>query len=151
MHSVSAINSNLGKLSFAQSTDGKWGYKVAGADPVIPFSSYAGYTLPTIYLVSSYTSLNPLVSANSQVSIPLTEAKGISLTYAVQNYNDMTANLVDNNGNTTFAFGHSGRGGYSGSYTNNSLNKNYKWLSILVSTNGEATNTATVSNINVTT
>ena len=38
-HSVSEINSNLGTLTFAQNTDGKWGYKVAGADPVIPFSS----------------------------------------------------------------------------------------------------------------
>lgn len=37
---VEAINSNLGSLSFAKGTDGKWGYKVAGADPVIPFKSY---------------------------------------------------------------------------------------------------------------
>lgn len=39
VHSVSAINSNLGTLSFVKNADGKWGYKVAGADPVIPFSS----------------------------------------------------------------------------------------------------------------
>lgn len=34
---VATINSNLGTLSFAKNADGKWGYKVAGADPVIPF------------------------------------------------------------------------------------------------------------------
>ena len=40
VHSVSAINSNLGGLSFVKDADGKWGYKVAGADPVIPFKGY---------------------------------------------------------------------------------------------------------------
>ena len=149
--SVATMNSNLNGLAFEQGTDGKWGYKVAGADPVIPFSSYEGYTLPTLYLLSTYTSTNPLTIAGSQVWIPLTNAKGISLTYVAQNYNDITANLVDNDGNTIPAFGHSGRGGYSGSYTNNSLNKNYKWMSISVSANGASTNTATVSNIHVTT
>jgi len=146
---VKELNSNLGSLSFAQSTDGKWGYKVAGADPVIPFKTYEGYTLPTLYLLSSYTSLSPFTPVGSQASIPLTEAKGISLTYVAQPYNDITATLVDNNGNTTPAFSHTGRGGYSGSYTNNSLDKNYKWLSISVSANGESTNTATVSDIHV--
>ena len=34
---IKALNTNLGGLSFAQNADGKWGYKVAGADPVIPF------------------------------------------------------------------------------------------------------------------
>ena len=36
---IKALNTNLGGLSFAKDADGKWGYKVAGADPVIPFSS----------------------------------------------------------------------------------------------------------------
>ncbi len=30
-------NKNLGDLTFAQDADGNWGYKVGGADPVIPF------------------------------------------------------------------------------------------------------------------
>lgn len=33
----SEINKNLGDLTFAQDADGNWGYKVGGADPVIPF------------------------------------------------------------------------------------------------------------------
>jgi hypothetical protein len=32
-------------LEFAQGTDGKWGYKVAGADPVIPFNNLSNKTL----------------------------------------------------------------------------------------------------------
>ena len=30
-------NKNFGNLTFAQDADGNWGYKVGGADPVIPF------------------------------------------------------------------------------------------------------------------
>ena len=47
VHSVSAINSNLGTLSFVKDADGKWGYKVAGADPVIPFKTW--------YKIGSYS------------------------------------------------------------------------------------------------
>lgn len=32
-------NNDLGTLSFKQDSSGKWGYKVGGADPVIPFNS----------------------------------------------------------------------------------------------------------------
>lgn len=31
------LTENLGDLTFAQDADGNWGYKVGGADPVIPF------------------------------------------------------------------------------------------------------------------
>lgn len=31
------LTKNLGDLTFAQDADGNWGYKVGGADPVIPF------------------------------------------------------------------------------------------------------------------
>ena len=31
------LNENFGNLTFAQDADGNWGYKVGGADPVIPF------------------------------------------------------------------------------------------------------------------
>ena len=34
---IAAQNKNLGDLTFAQDADGNWGYKVGGADPVIPF------------------------------------------------------------------------------------------------------------------
>ena len=34
---LSLIIKSLGTLSFAKDANGKWGYKVAGADPVIPF------------------------------------------------------------------------------------------------------------------
>lgn len=29
----------MGDLTFAQDADGNWGYKVGGADPVIPFKT----------------------------------------------------------------------------------------------------------------
>lgn len=34
---IAAQNKNFGNLTFAQDADGNWGYKVGGADPVIPF------------------------------------------------------------------------------------------------------------------
>ena len=34
---IAEQNKNLGDLTFAQDADGNWGYKVGGADPVIPF------------------------------------------------------------------------------------------------------------------
>ena len=34
---IGELNENLGDLTFAQDADGNWGYKVGGADPVIPF------------------------------------------------------------------------------------------------------------------
>lgn len=33
------FNNDLGTLSFDQDESGKWGYKVGGADPVIPFKN----------------------------------------------------------------------------------------------------------------
>ena len=34
---IDELTENLGDLTFAQDADGNWGYKVGGADPVIPF------------------------------------------------------------------------------------------------------------------
>ena len=34
---IGELTENLGDLTFAQDADGNWGYKVGGADPVIPF------------------------------------------------------------------------------------------------------------------
>lgn len=31
------LSNNLGGLSFGQDTDGNWGFKIGGADPVVPF------------------------------------------------------------------------------------------------------------------
>ena len=73
VHSVSAINSNLGTLSFVKSTDGKWGYKVAGADPVIPFNNFS---LDNDHLI--WTNSSPLVSFSPQtVTIDLSTYKFI--------------------------------------------------------------------------
>ena len=36
---VKELNSSLGTLSFGQDDNGNWGYRIAGADPVIPFKS----------------------------------------------------------------------------------------------------------------
>ena len=36
-HDEPEQNKNFGNLTFAQDADGNWGYKVGGADPVIPF------------------------------------------------------------------------------------------------------------------
>ena len=48
-----ALSENLGDLTFAQDADGNWGYKVGGADPVIPFG---GSLKPLVLKASqSYT------------------------------------------------------------------------------------------------
>ena len=39
MPGVLRINSSLNGLSFAQDTEGNWGYKTSGADTVVPFKS----------------------------------------------------------------------------------------------------------------
>lgn len=36
---IDALNRDLGGLSFGQDADGNWGYKIGGADPVVPFKS----------------------------------------------------------------------------------------------------------------
>lgn len=46
-------NSSLGGLSFAQDSDGNWGYKV-GADAVIPFKNVVYLGNGTTFNVSSY-------------------------------------------------------------------------------------------------
>ena len=47
------LTENLGDLTFAQDADGNWGYKVGGADPVIPFG---GSLKPLVFEASqSYT------------------------------------------------------------------------------------------------
>jgi hypothetical protein len=61
---VKELNSNIGSLSFAQGTDGKWGYKVAGADPVIPFKSYYDLGVGTNFNVSSYSGYKSFTAAN---------------------------------------------------------------------------------------
>ena len=39
MDRINELNRDLGGLSFGQDGDGRWGYKIGGADPVIPFKS----------------------------------------------------------------------------------------------------------------
>lgn len=34
---IDALNRDLGGLSFGQDADGNWGFKIGGADPVVPF------------------------------------------------------------------------------------------------------------------
>lgn len=36
---IDSLNRDLGGLSFGQDADGSWGYRIGGADPVIPFKS----------------------------------------------------------------------------------------------------------------
>lgn len=47
---VDTLNRDLGGLSFAQDSEGNWGYKIGGADPVIPFK-----TEPLVYDFSDGT------------------------------------------------------------------------------------------------
>lgn len=47
---VDTLNRDLGGLAFAQDTEGNWGYKIGGADPVIPFK-----TEPFVYDFSDGT------------------------------------------------------------------------------------------------
>ena len=37
MEQIRVLSRDLGGLSFGQDADGNWGYKIGGADPVIPF------------------------------------------------------------------------------------------------------------------
>lgn len=50
MDRVNELNRDLGGLAFAQDTEGNWGYKIGGADPVIPFK-----TEPFVYDFSDGT------------------------------------------------------------------------------------------------
>ena len=54
-HGGSAQNKNFGGLVFGQDESGAWGYKVGGADPVIPFK-----TLDIVYVgtITSSGSIN---------------------------------------------------------------------------------------------
>lgn len=47
---IDGLSRNLGGLSFAQDSEGNWGYKIGGADPVIPFK-----TEPLVYDFSDGT------------------------------------------------------------------------------------------------
>ena len=42
---LKAVDSSLGTLSFGQDDNGNWGYRIAGADPVIPFKSGTNFGL----------------------------------------------------------------------------------------------------------
>ena len=46
---VAVLNSNLNTLSFDKDSDGNWGYKVDGADPVVPFSNGSFYNVSQIF------------------------------------------------------------------------------------------------------
>lgn len=39
MDQINELNRDLGGLSFGQDANGNWGYKIGGADPVVPFKS----------------------------------------------------------------------------------------------------------------
>ena len=43
---IDALNRDLGGLTFAQDSDGNWGYKIGGADPVIPFNHFSVLEVP---------------------------------------------------------------------------------------------------------
>lgn len=60
---INQISSDLGSLSFAKDKDGNWGYKVGGADPVIPFSTASICTLKF-----SDQSTSPLLIPSSAVN-----------------------------------------------------------------------------------
>ena len=52
MDRINELNRDLGGLSFAQDSEGNWGYKIGGADPVIPFRRVA-YTSQMVTLGDS--------------------------------------------------------------------------------------------------
>lgn len=37
---IDGLSRDLGGLSFAQDSEGNWGYKIGGADPVVPFNNF---------------------------------------------------------------------------------------------------------------
>ena len=41
MDKSNELSRDLGGLSFAQDSEGNWGYKIGGADPVIPFNHFS--------------------------------------------------------------------------------------------------------------
>ena len=52
LFTVTELSRDLGGLSFAQDSEGNWGYKIGGADPVIPFRRVA-YTSQMVTLGDS--------------------------------------------------------------------------------------------------
>lgn len=66
---IKLVNSNLGGLEFTQNADGRWGYKVGGADPVIPFK----YNVNRVHVGSMswacpYIDVKPYLSNYAQLT-----------------------------------------------------------------------------------
>ena len=75
----------MGGLAFAQDANGNWGFKIGGADPVIPYIVVAGnpnvlhyYTMTEEDAAYSYLALFA-VTAGSVVSIELSGVSGPSI------------------------------------------------------------------------
>lgn len=66
------INSSLNGLSFAQDSDGNWGYKV-GADSVVPFSGNFQLDIVIKVIGSNYAGVQ--ASANGTVTIKCVNGK----------------------------------------------------------------------------
>lgn len=66
------LNSSLNGLSFAQDTEGNWGYKV-GADAVIPFSG--NFQLDIVIQVQGYNYAGVRASSNATVTIKYIDDK----------------------------------------------------------------------------
>lgn len=76
--SVSELNSNLGGLEFAQDENGNWGYRIAGADSVVPFKNG-----------SLKVSFNSFISANKQANVE------IGKIYIITTYSNPTFNGIE--------------------------------------------------------
>lgn len=126
------VNSNLGGLVFAQDASGNWGYKIGGADPVVPFKGEPGFdyehNISIPYVVAggnpnvlhyytmtkkdaeySYLALFA-VTAGSVVSIELSNASGSSFVYNKPGGNYSFALIANPVLNGKVNFRHAGTG-----------------------------------------
>ena len=106
----------MGGLQFAQDDEGKWGYKVGGADPVIPFSN----VFVRIYSSDSGVGSTKPVGGTLSIKIPKHYHKGyiFCLTYhSLPGYPTSSDNNISLQYNGSS--GQTGNGGYRYSFTIN--------------------------------
>lgn len=99
---ISAVNNDLGGLSFAQDAEGNWGYKPSGADTVIPFKSLSASKI-------LFTSgVNFKVTNNTDVYLDFKVAKGTYIVCASGTWTFINTSHPNGTGSIIYPYNVSG-------------------------------------------
>ena len=127
-------------MVFDQDAEGNWGYKIGGADPVIPFKS-AGYSIPSAMSIGGQYN-----SGDSVVRLPLKDVKKISFNWSKSYYCSAYINLEKEGGESTSILTDTSRGDKNSSITKELSNEKYVFIIFRASVNGQAWGSLTISN-----